>query len=148
MKFNGKMVKGQEVKMHYEAPRVRPRPDGCLCVAVKKLTPEASEDDVRELFKGLPSIEEVRIIRNKEQACTGLAFVEFGTVEAVEAAMRRDGMAVNGQTVFICYETKQKKTRAPFQKDADTKTKKVKPDSKQASSTAPELQEQPRKEGK
>merc|ERR1711977_677285 len=89
----------------------RPRPDGCLTVAVKKLPPTALEDDVRKLFKGLKSLVDVRVICDKMMACTGLAFVEFTEIDDVEAAVKRDGMSVQGSTVFVCYETKQRKTR-------------------------------------
>ena len=52
----------REVEMRYEAPKARPRPDGCLTVAVKKLPENAMEDDVRKLFKGIDSISDVRAL--------------------------------------------------------------------------------------
>lgn len=138
----GKKLKGQVVEMHYEAPRVRPRPEGCLAVAIKKLPAEATEVDVRKLFKGLSSISEVRVIFDKwTKSCTGLAFVEFTEAADVEAAVKRDGMSVKGQTVFICYETKQKKERP---KPAEAKSQaKSSAKSKKAKSEAPKEADAP-----
>jgi len=120
MKRSGKALREGRaaVEMRYEAPKVRPRPEGCLTVAVKKLPANAMEEDVRKLFKGLKSISDVRVICDKMMACTGLAFVEFTEVADVDAAIRRDGMSVLGQTVFVCYETKQKKEQE-WQENAD-----------------------------
>eukprot|EP00928_Gymnodinium_smaydae_P088031 TRINITY_DN72193_c0_g1_i1.p1 TRINITY_DN72193_c0_g1~~TRINITY_DN72193_c0_g1_i1.p1 ORF type:complete len:438 (-),score=152.86 TRINITY_DN72193_c0_g1_i1:127-1440(-) len=123
MQQNGKEIKGQEVEMHYEVPKVRPRPDGCFTVAIKKLGPNTAEEDLRKLFDGIASLTAVRLIRDRQQACTGLGFAEFSEPADVEAAVRRDGMAVKGQTVFICYETKARKgaaggsTSTPTEKD-------------------------------
>jgi len=148
MKFNGELLNGQAVNMHYEAPRVRPRPEGCLCVALKKLPHDTAEEDIWNLFKGLESISGVRIIRDKEQACIGLAFVEFSSGADVEKAIRRDGMAVKGQTVFICYETKHKKAHAKGgQQRSDTKKEKVDKDISKVDDAQCE-QVQPKKRGK
>lgn len=123
MAFSGVELSGQTVQMRYEAPKLRPRPDGCLCVAVKKLPAEATEADVKKLFKGLDSTSEVRVILDRQtKACNGLAFVEFAKAADVEAAVRRDGMSVQGQTVFICYETKQKKARRDTAKEEPVKS--------------------------
>eukprot|EP00929_Paragymnodinium_shiwhaense_P118764 TRINITY_DN90682_c0_g1_i1.p1 TRINITY_DN90682_c0_g1~~TRINITY_DN90682_c0_g1_i1.p1 ORF type:complete len:577 (-),score=179.12 TRINITY_DN90682_c0_g1_i1:68-1648(-) len=113
MKSNGKTMKGQElaVEMNFEAPRARPRPAGCMSVAVKKLPAEATEKDVQKLFAGLDSIEDLRLIRDKDQNCTGLAFVEFSQAADVEKAIKRDGMTVGDNIIFICYETKGKQER-------------------------------------
>eukprot|EP00927_Polykrikos_kofoidii_P074920 TRINITY_DN70978_c0_g1_i1.p1 TRINITY_DN70978_c0_g1~~TRINITY_DN70978_c0_g1_i1.p1 ORF type:complete len:410 (+),score=103.52 TRINITY_DN70978_c0_g1_i1:105-1334(+) len=124
MSRNGKDFNGQVVEMRYEAPKQRPRPDGCMSVAIKKLGPKASEDDVWGLFEGLPSLTDVRVIRDKEQKCTGLAFAEFTNGADVEAAIRRDGMSVQNRTVFVCYETKQKKERTAEKDEAVSATEK------------------------
>jgi len=121
MQRNGNELKGNAVEMRYEAPKDRPRPEGCLTVAVKKLPAGALETDVRTLFKGLRSISDCRVICDKLMACTGLAFAEFTDPADAEAAVKRDGMSVLGQTVFICYETKQKKER-----ESETRQKKEK----------------------
>merc|ERR1712060_491762 len=94
---------------YYEAPREKPRPEGCMAVAIKKLPPLATEPDVRRLFNGLKSLKEVRVIFNKDKQCTGLAFADFEDAKDVEAAVQRDGMKVKREIVFICYETKGKK---------------------------------------
>lgn len=111
MKKNGKDLCGNEVRMGYEAPRERPRPEGCMQVALKKLPPFANETDVKRMFKGLKSLSAVRVIRDRAGKCTGLAFAEFTKPEDVEAAVQRDGMKVKDSIIFICYETKAKKTR-------------------------------------
>jgi len=72
-------------------------------VAVKKLPPTALETDVRKLFKGLDSISDVRIICDKMGACTGLAFAEFLQESDVEAAAKRDGMSVLGNTLLMIH---------------------------------------------
>mmetsp|Transcript_102787 Transcript_102787/g.286274 ORF Transcript_102787/g.286274 Transcript_102787/m.286274 type:complete len:460 (+) Transcript_102787:23-1402(+) len=106
MEKNGLELKGNVVEMHFEAPRERPRPDGCMCVAIKKLPPTAQESDVRRLFNGLKSLSDCRVIMNKERVCTGIGFADFTDPKDVEAAVARDGMKVKGDIVFICYETK------------------------------------------
>jgi len=111
MARNGKKLNGLAVDMSFEAPRQRPRPEGCMSVAVKKLGPHTTENQIRKLFRGLESLSEVRVICDRERQCTGLAFAEFTEAADVEAAVRRDGMSVRGNTVFICYETKAKKER-------------------------------------
>jgi len=134
MKKNGSELKGQAIEMRYEAPRSRPRPDGCMAVAVKKLSAEATQEDIRKLFNGLESLSDARVICDKDQACIGLAFAEFTDPADVEAAIRRDGMAVRGRTVFVCYETKSRKPRAdgkdgkgaPAGKQGKAKAKKAK----------------------
>lgn len=128
MEYNGKEVKdGLDVEMYYEAPKLVPRPEGCLTVAVKKLAPEVKDKQLRKLFQGLDSILEVRIIQDKDKLCTsGLAFVEFTDVADVEAAVRRNGMSVGGRTVFVCYETKQKKERLTIDKSEAVAKKKDK----------------------
>lgn len=127
MAFNGHEVKeGYAVDMRYEIPRERPRPEGCFTVAIKKLGSHTTEKMVKHLFEGLESLKEVRLIRNKEkiQECSGLAFAEFGEAADVEAAVRRDGMSCGGQTIFVCFETKQKKEReAPKKKPREKKPK-------------------------
>lgn len=111
MEFNGEAIgeNGLKVQMSYEAPRDRPRPDGCMTVAIKKLPATTLEVDVRKLLRGLKSLEEVRIICNKDRVCNGLAFAEFTEAADVESAIKRDGMKVKGEIVFICYETKVSK---------------------------------------
>merc|ERR1712083_1175720 len=113
MVWNGMEVKdGFPVEMYYEAPKVVVRPDGCLSVAIKKIPPEVEEKHLRKLLKGLESVSDVRIIKDRNQLCSsGLAFVDFTEPADVEAAVRRNGMSVAGQTVFVGYETKQKKER-------------------------------------
>lgn len=119
MKNSGKALREGRaaVEMRYEAPKDRPRPEGCLTVAVKKVPANAMEEDIRKLFKGLKSISDVRVICDKMMACTGLVFVEFTEVADAEAAIRRDGMSVCGQTVFVCYETKGKKEEQEWQEE-------------------------------
>lgn len=109
--LNGTEIEdGLDVSMHYEVPKVRPRPEGCLSVVVKTLAPEATDDEVRGLFKGLEGIQEVRLIRDREtKLCRGMAFVDFAEGKAVEAAVRRSGMKVGGRTIFVGYETKAQK---------------------------------------
>mmetsp|Transcript_30595 Transcript_30595/g.65986 ORF Transcript_30595/g.65986 Transcript_30595/m.65986 type:complete len:547 (+) Transcript_30595:101-1741(+) len=109
MEHNGDEIHGRAIEMHYEAPRHRPRPEGCMTVAVKKLHPKSREVDLLNLFKGLKSITDVRVIQKEDKTCSGLAFVEFSDPKDVEAAVQRDGMKLRGQIVFICYETKEKK---------------------------------------
>eukprot|EP00931_Biecheleriopsis_adriatica_P117321 TRINITY_DN92850_c0_g1_i1.p1 TRINITY_DN92850_c0_g1~~TRINITY_DN92850_c0_g1_i1.p1 ORF type:complete len:438 (+),score=153.83 TRINITY_DN92850_c0_g1_i1:62-1375(+) len=139
MAFNGKSLGGGSVEMFYEAPKARPRPDGCLSVAVKKLVPEATEKDIRRLFKGLESISDVRVILDRwTQQCNGLAFVEFTEVADVEAAVRRDGMSVKGKTVFICYETKKKREE---QQNSGKKRKTAKVDAAEEAEEAKETSE-------
>ena len=41
---------------------VRVRPEGCKSVVVKKLGADATEEDVRGLFKGVGAIAEARVI--------------------------------------------------------------------------------------
>merc|ERR1712113_1253004 len=66
MTRNGETIKGgTDVEMRYEAPKIRPRPEGCLSVVVKKLQPITTEEDVKELFKGLKSLLHVRVIPEK-----------------------------------------------------------------------------------
>jgi len=110
-KYNGETLLDQTVEMRFEAPKARPRPDGCMAVAIKKIDSAASDDEVRKLFEGLDSITGLRIMRDKEQLCTGLAFAEFSKAPDVEAAVKRSGMAIRGKTVFICYETKAPKKK-------------------------------------
>lgn len=125
MARNGKKINGLKVEMHYEAPRERPRPEGCLCVAVKKLPPETKDNDLRKLFRGLKSLKDVRVIRDSQQNCTGLGFAEFDRPKDVERAVQRDGMKVNDSVVFICYETKVKKSRPDWvDKIKESKAKK------------------------
>merc|ERR1711920_486923 len=120
MKMNGKEIKpGWAADMHYEAPKARPRPAGCLTVGVKKLPANVTEKQLRRLFQDLPSIGEVRIILNKDRECSGMAFVEFAEGGDVEAAVKRSGMSCGGQTVFVYYETKPKKERP---KDGNSKS--------------------------
>merc|ERR1711908_19183 len=45
--------------------------------------------------------------------CSGIAFADFGSAENVDAAVARSGMKVCGETVFVAYETKQKKDHGP-----------------------------------
>lgn len=104
-------LRGKQIEIRYEAPRDQPRPEGCLTVAVKKLPANTMEEDVRKLFKGLKSMHDLRIICDKMMACSGLAFAEFSEAADAEAAVQRTGMKVHGQTIFVCYETKQKKVR-------------------------------------
>ncbi|CAE8586628.1 unnamed protein product [Polarella glacialis] len=137
---------GYTVEMRYEKVKERPRPDGCLTVAVKKLTPEATEAVVRKLFKGLNSIKEVRVICDKwTTTCNGLAFVEFTEAADVDAAVKRDGMSVLGQTVFVCFETKKKKERGDV--PTKEKTKKPKPADAAAAVKVDKLPPSAKKEG-
>merc|ERR1712194_678500 len=132
MKKNGKELGGNAVKISYEAPRERPRPEGCMQVAIKKLPASANETDVKRVFKGLKSLSSVRIIRDWAGLCTGLAFAEFTKPEDVEAAVQRDGMKIKDSIAFICYETKAKKVRESQPQETkpeaklDTKKKKKK----------------------
>lgn len=128
MAFNRKELKEYVVEMFYELPKVRPRPEGCMSVAIKKLDPKTTDADVKKLLSGLESLKEVRVIRENwgMRCCKGFAFAEFGKEADVEAAIRRDGMSVRGSTVFICYETKQKKERADAQAADEPAKKKQK----------------------
>merc|ERR1712039_335890 len=138
MKMNGKEIKpGWAVDMHFEAPKARPRPAGCLTVGVKKLPPQVTEKQIRRLFQDLPSISEVRIILNRGRECNGMAFVEFTEGTDVEAAVKRSGMSVGGQTVFVYYETKPKKERT---KDGSCKSVVAVEISNQLVSTEPLVQ--------
>lgn len=119
MEKRGQELKGLAVEMSYEAPRDRPRPERCMAVAVKKLPPEAEETEVKKLFKGLKSMDSVRVIRDKAGSCNGLAFVTFSNEADVEEAILRDGMKVGGNVVFICYETKGRKRVIEAKKKAD-----------------------------
>lgn len=118
MEFNGAKVKGKAVVMKYEFPKVRPRPDGCMSVVVKKLGPDASEAELCKLFKGLTKqITEVRVITETgTNKCNGMAFVDFSTAKATETAVARSGCQVQGKTIFIGYETK---TKAPPKEKTD-----------------------------
>jgi len=116
LKRNGKKLHGQPVEMKFEAPRLRPRPEGCMTVAVHKLPLSANEDDIWELFKGLESLSDVNVIRRRDRACLGLAFAEFTEAADVEKAVKRDGMSVRGEPVFIGYETKGKDPKKEAQK--------------------------------
>ncbi|CAK0808826.1 unnamed protein product, partial [Prorocentrum cordatum] len=62
MARNGKRLHGLAVALSYEAPRERPRPEGCTSVAAKKLGPHTTENQIRKLFRGLESLSEVRLI--------------------------------------------------------------------------------------
>eukprot|EP00933_Yihiella_yeosuensis_P043177 TRINITY_DN3791_c0_g1_i1.p1 TRINITY_DN3791_c0_g1~~TRINITY_DN3791_c0_g1_i1.p1 ORF type:complete len:452 (-),score=137.85 TRINITY_DN3791_c0_g1_i1:257-1612(-) len=125
--FKGKKLLEQVVEMKYEAPRSRPRPEGCLTVAIKKCPPQTKEADIRRLFEGIESLSEVRIICERwKKTCNGLAFAQFTEGKDVEKAVRRDGMSLHGQTVFICFETKTKKERV------DTREQGEKPEKKKA----------------
>lgn len=109
MKVNGEELDGRVVEMYYEAPRSRPRPEGCMTVALKKLPENTREKDILKLFKGLNSLKDVRVITNKDaKTCNGLAFAEFNDVKDVEAAVQRDGMKIRGSIIFVCFESKVK----------------------------------------
>jgi len=47
-----------------------------------------------------------------------LAFADFDTVKDVETAIKRSGMKVGKNTIFVAYETKSKKTRAEKSQEA------------------------------
>merc|ERR1712136_47869 len=116
MKKNGHKLNEQTLHMYYEAPKHRPRPEGCMYVAVKKLEPEVTDDDLWRLFETL-NVVDVRIVRDAAGACSGLAFVEFSDGKSVEAAVSRSGMSVRGRAVFICYDTEPKKDKSTAEEE-------------------------------
>jgi len=112
------IVSGQKAVKSYETPKLKPRPEGCLSVVVKPLGPAITNDELKALFRACKkSIADVRVIRNKNLECTGLAFVDFHDGAAVERAVRLSGSQFQGKTVFVGYETKSRKLRADEQDD-------------------------------
>jgi len=121
------IISGQKATRSYEVPKVKPRPQGCLSVVVKPLGPQVTNDEVKALFRVCKkSIADVRVIRNKDLECTGLAFVDFNDGTAVERAVRLSGLQFQGKTVFVGYETKSRKLRADEQEGIPRSNKNLK----------------------
>merc|ERR1711957_828008 len=151
MSFNGTELKGQTIVMRYEAPKVRPRPEGCMGVVIKKLGPDTTEADIHELFQGLVKrITQVRIIPEpSSKKCNGMAFVDFNKERCVESAVTRSGMKVHGRTIFIGYETRDKQEKPQAEKAKKTKAEGESADAEVSVKTAKpkEKKEKPKTNG-
>eukprot|EP00747_Dinoflagellata_sp_TGD_P046115 gnl/TRDRNA2_/TRDRNA2_144245_c1_seq1.p1 gnl/TRDRNA2_/TRDRNA2_144245_c1~~gnl/TRDRNA2_/TRDRNA2_144245_c1_seq1.p1 ORF type:complete len:390 (-),score=53.77 gnl/TRDRNA2_/TRDRNA2_144245_c1_seq1:463-1632(-) len=103
-----KTLDGHAVVMDYSVSKVQLRPSTCMSVVVKKLAPETQKADMKRLLnrtREFGKITDLHIVcAPGTEQCTGLAFVNFSTPSAVEAAVRLSGTQFGGRTIFVGYE--------------------------------------------
>eukprot|EP00746_Dinoflagellata_sp_MGD_P141248 gnl/MRDRNA2_/MRDRNA2_74386_c0_seq1.p1 gnl/MRDRNA2_/MRDRNA2_74386_c0~~gnl/MRDRNA2_/MRDRNA2_74386_c0_seq1.p1 ORF type:complete len:575 (+),score=166.53 gnl/MRDRNA2_/MRDRNA2_74386_c0_seq1:60-1784(+) len=136
IKLHGSELNGRRFKVDFAAPAdqggnengesvIHPKkqkekglgrkPEGCTSVTVKGLAASLSEAKVMKVFKSCGSgPRSVNIVKDKETGeSTGMAFVNFWSVDAVDEAMKFHGMEWKGNTLSMGYV----KPKAPKPKE-------------------------------
>lgn len=80
---------------------------------VGNLTWSATEEDVRQLFEGVGTVEEVAIITDRETGRSrGFAFVEMDSEGAKKAMEELDGYDMGGRNLRV-NEAQERQQRSP-----------------------------------
>jgi len=81
------------------------KPDGCTCIVMKGLSYNATEDDLLSFFKDCGGgAEKIRLLKFKDTGKSrGMAFVDFESIEGVEAGMKLVGLELKGRKVLLDY---------------------------------------------
>ncbi|ORY01547.1 hypothetical protein K493DRAFT_405534 [Basidiobolus meristosporus CBS 931.73] len=66
---------------------------------VSNLNPDTDEVELAEFFKDCGSVVDVRIVKDKEGASKGYAYVEFASEEQAQTAQSKDGHTLNGRDI-------------------------------------------------
>lgn len=110
IKLNGSELKGRRFSMDYATPRKKTsgpgeKPEGCTSVLVKGLPYSVTDADLMKVFRkcdGGPT--NVRLVKDKSTGTSrGMAFVDFDTESAVEAAIKLHGTEFQGRRCIVEY---------------------------------------------
>eukprot|EP00930_Biecheleria_cincta_P039977 TRINITY_DN27429_c0_g1_i1.p1 TRINITY_DN27429_c0_g1~~TRINITY_DN27429_c0_g1_i1.p1 ORF type:complete len:528 (-),score=94.07 TRINITY_DN27429_c0_g1_i1:135-1718(-) len=110
IKLNGSELKGRRFSMDYATPRKKTsgpgeKPAGCTSVLVKGLPYSVTDAELMKVFRkcdGGPT--NVRIVKDKSTGTSrGMAFVDFDTESAVEAAIKLHGTELQGRRCIVEY---------------------------------------------
>ena len=97
-RYNSKESNGA----HLSAAPVSAKPEGTTTVFLGNLSFQVDEDAVRAMFAECGDIAAVRWVE-KDGVFKGCGFVEFGSTEATDAAVRLNGRELLGRPVRVDY---------------------------------------------
>lgn len=110
IKLNGSELKGRRFSMDYATPRKKTngpgeKPAGCTSVLVKGLPYSVTDADLMKVFRkcdGGPT--NVRVVKDKNTGTSrGMAFIDFDTESAVDAAIKLHGTEFQGRRCIVEY---------------------------------------------
>ncbi|XP_018494202.1 squamous cell carcinoma antigen recognized by T-cells 3 [Galendromus occidentalis] len=78
-------------------------------VFLSNLAYEVEEEKIREVFKDVGRIEELRLVRDYKHRCKGFGYLVFDDLNSVQSALKKDRAPIDGRPVFVsrCNERKQ-----------------------------------------
>jgi len=86
------------------------KPDGCKSVILKNLAYGVTDFDIRRHFQPAGNIVNVTLLKDrKTQEPNGIAFVDFGSTEQVDAAIKMNDTALKGRKMHVSYSTTKRK---------------------------------------
>eukprot|EP00929_Paragymnodinium_shiwhaense_P111108 TRINITY_DN7869_c0_g1_i1.p1 TRINITY_DN7869_c0_g1~~TRINITY_DN7869_c0_g1_i1.p1 ORF type:complete len:673 (-),score=274.01 TRINITY_DN7869_c0_g1_i1:475-2493(-) len=105
---NSSKGKGKKASSGGGAGSVKTKPEGCLSVAVLKLSTEASEEDLEKFFAKCGKVTNVKILKHRETLeSRGIAFVDFEQTVQTDNAVLLTGSSICGQAVSVEYAKPQ-----------------------------------------
>jgi len=97
---NGKVVEGH--KLRVDMATSSKKHDNKLAVFLGNLDFNCKEDDISQIFEKCGEVVAIRIIRDSATGIgKGIGYVNFGSIEAVEKAMRLNQVDVNGRKIRV-----------------------------------------------
>jgi len=86
------------------------KPEGCMSVCVKFITPETTEEDVRSHLADCGEIERCSLLTDRETGESKcICFVDFASTDAADEAMKKNYSQLNDKEIFVGYNAPREK---------------------------------------